>query len=356
VSSSIRCRTFGTLDTGASVQAWTLRGSGGAILEVITYGATVTRLLLPDKNGHLADVVLGFDLLEHYLGGHPYVGSIVGRVAGRISGAAFHLQGRHYSLVPNDPPNHLHGGVSGFHRKNWIAVPVAGEDDHASVQLYYRSPDGEEGYPGNLDVWVTYSLTEDNALSIDIEAITDRTTPVNIASHCYFNLAGEGSGSILNHELQVLSDHFVPADHHLTLSGQTRPVAASGEDFRCLRNLGQAVDGLFQNHGSLYLLRRSDFNGHQPSLAAQLAHPQSGRVMTVSTTERFLQLYTGSRLNGTWIGKSGKPYLRYAGACLECHGYPDGITSPQVGSILLEPRKRILTNTTYTFSLLQERQ
>ncbi len=346
---ALASRTFGFLPSGESVESWTLSGPGGLVLEIITYGGIVRRLLAPNLDGKLDDVVLGFNDLQSYLAGHPYFGAITGRVAGRITGACFTLDGKTFALARNDPPNHLHGGIKGFDKRIWTATPVDRAGGEPSLRLSYRSPNGEDGYPGNMDVSVTYSITGDNTFLIETEAATDRPAPVNLTNHSYFNLAGEGAGSIADHELQIFSDELVPSDERHTLLGRLESVAGNGNDLREPRRLGEAILPLDKNHGELYLIRRDAGAGHKLALAARLAHRASGRVLDVSTTASYLQLYTSSYLDGSLVGKSGAGYLRHAAVCLECHGYPDGVNVPALGDIVLRPGRVERHTTAYSF-------
>lgn len=243
-------RTFGFPPTGESVEEWTLNGTGGLVFEVITYGGIVTRLLAPDRDGNMADVVLGFNNLDSYLAGHPYFGAITGRVAGRITGASINLEGETYQLARNDPPNHLHGGLQGFDKKIRVAAPVDAADGSVSVRLSYRSPDGEEGYPGTVNVAVIYTVTSDNIYPIETEADTDQLTPLNLTNHSYFNLAGEVAGSIADHVLHINADESVGTNEHITLLGRLESGTACGNDFRKTRFLGAAIP-LLQSHGDL---------------------------------------------------------------------------------------------------------
>jgi aldose 1-epimerase len=249
---------FGTLPTGESVEAYTLASSSGFSVQAITYGATVTCLLAPDRYGAFDDVVLGFSDLQSYRAPHPYLGALAGRVAGRISGARFTSDGRVYQLEANDPPNHLHGGQVGFHRRLWSATPVPRADGATSVRFFYHSPAGEEGYPGSVDVQVTYTVTEDNSFVVETEATTDQATPFSPTQHSYFNLAGEGSGTIGRHEVQILADDYTPADERMTLLGRREPVAGRGNDFNKPRRMADAWPQLFQAHGDLYFLPHAD--------------------------------------------------------------------------------------------------
>ncbi len=346
-------RAFGRLPSGESIEAWTLCGAGGLTLEVITYGAIVTQLKVPDKNGRLADVVLGFNNLDSYLADCAYVGSVVGRVAGRIPGGRFNLEGNTYELARNDPPNHLHGGLAGFNKKVWHAASQNGSNGAPSLSLAYKSLHGEEGYPGAVDVVLTFTVRHDNVLLIDTQATTDRATPFSLTFHHYFNLAGEAAGSIADHELQVHSDEFVPADEHMTPLGRLEPVTGRNNDFRRPRNLGAALPLLFRRHGDLYRIRRTSQQRavSEPTPAVRLVHQDSGRVLEVSTTADYLQLYSGSGLDGSVVGKSGVPYARHAGICLECEGYPDGANVPQMGDIILRPGFPRRETTAYAFQL-----
>ena len=357
MAARLSSRTFGFLPTGESVEAWTLSGSGGLELEAITYGGIVTRLLASDRDGSLADVVLGFNNFDSYLAGHPHFGAITGRVAGRIAGASFNLEGKTYELSRKDPPNHLHGGVQGFDKKLWNATSVERPDGAPSLRLTYRSPDGEEGYPGTVEVRVIYTVTEDNVFLIESEAVTDRPTPFNLTHHSYFNLAGEASAAIADHELQIHADVSVATDEHMTLLGRLECVTGHDNDFCRPRRLSAAIPLLFQNHGDLYLIRKTATDGPGKLMhAACLVHPGSGRVLDVTTTESYLQLYTGAGLDGTLTGKSGVPYARHAGVCLECEGYPDGANAPGLGDIILRPGHPQRQTTAYAFSIADTEQ
>lgn len=347
-------RNFGHLPCGESIETWTLCGPGSLEVEVITYGATITRLLAPDRHGQLADVVLGFNDLESYLSGDACFGALIGRVAGRITGGRFELEGKTYDLELNDSPNHIHGGIRGFDKRVWTAIPAEGPDGAPSLRMSYIGRDGEEGYPGEVSVTVTYSVTSSNNLLVETEAASTQPTPLSLTQHSYFNLAGEGTGSICEHELQIHSDEFVLTDERMTLLGRVGSVAGRGCDFRQPKKLKDAIPTLFQSHGDLYLVRRQAGNGTErtPVPIARLAHPESGRVLEVSTTETHMQLYTGASLNGTLKGKSGVAYARHAGLCLECEGYPDAVNTPSLGDIILRPGHLRRGITRYAFSTL----
>jgi aldose 1-epimerase len=338
-------RPFGFLPTGEPVHAYTLTNPSGASATILTLGGIVTSLRVPDRHGAFADVVLGFDNLAAYVAGHPYFGAIAGRVAGRITAGRFTLDGVTYPLAINNDPNHLHGGLRGFDKHVWSATPVTRPDGADSLRLTRLSPDGEEGYPGNVTVAVTYTLTADHTLVIDSEASTDRATPFTLTHHSYFNLSGHDAGSVADHTLQIHADAFAPTDTAMTLLGR-RDTVTSANDFRQPRRVGDALPQLHQHHGDLYFLPDSSVL----RTAAVLADPASGRILTVTTTESCLQLYTGVSLDGTLTGKSGRPYHSHAGLCLECEGYPDGANTPALGDILLRPGTPQRHTTTYAFT------
>jgi len=344
----LQTRTFGKLPNGESVEEFALTNSRGLALKLITYGATITELHVPDRHGVTADVVLGFNDLAGYLGNHPYFGCVAGRVSGRITGGKFTLDGREYQLQLNDPPNHLHGGVRGFDKRVWRAKIVEKSRGFIGVMLKYRSPDGEEGYPGNVDTTVTYLINERNEVSISYLAEADRPTPLSLTNHSYFNLAGEGSGTIENHLLQIASTEITQTDNQMTQLGVRSHVAGKANDFNHLRRLGDAIPGLLNSHGDNYLLAHR--TGNSLDRVVRLEDPASGRVMEVETTEKCLQLYTAAVLDGSLIGKSGRPYPKFGGVCLECQGYPDGVNHPELGDIILRPGETYHQTTIYRFS------
>lgn len=345
----MKSRPYGQLPNGAAVELYTLTNAAGASLDVITYGGIITALRMPDRNGALADVVLGFNDLAPYAAGHPFFGALVGRVAGRITKGELVLPGETRRLVLNDPPNHLHGGLVGFDKRVWRAEPVKRPDGADSLRLTYHSPDGEEGYPGNLDIAITYTLSAQNELIIDSEATTDRVTPLSMTQHTYFNLAGEGSGSVADHEVQILAREYVPAaDDRMTLSGRRTPVAGTANDFTTARRLGDALPGIYRSHGENYLMRATACT--RPELVATVRDPASGRVLKVLTNDCCLQFYTGLSLDDTLTGKSGRTYGPHAGLCLECQGYPDGAHRPDLGDILVQPGTPQRRTTIYAFS------
>ena len=337
-------RPFGRLPSGESVERYEAGTGSGMSAAVLTYGGIVQALSVPGADGKASDVVLGLSDLGGYLRQHPHFGAITGRVAGRISGARFSIGGREYRLAANNGANHLHGGLRGLDKRVWRA-----EVHGNALILHYRSPDGEEGYPGNADFAVTYRLTPQNELIIESEAVVDQPTPVSLTNHSYFNLAGEGAGTVEDHVLQISADEVVPTDDELTLSGRRERVDGGPDDFREPRRLGDALPGIRLQHGGDYMLRRG-IPGELREVA-RVWEPRGMREMVVSTDEDCLQFYTGVFLDGSFTGKSGAPYGRHAGLCFECQGYPDGLTHPELGAILTEPGRPRRRKTVYRFGV-----
>ena len=344
---SVTQRPFGNLPDGREATLFTLSNGRGLACDITNYGGIVTAMRVTRPDQSVVDVVLGFNKLEDYLGPHPFFGTLVGRVAGRISGAMFLLDGREYPLAANDAPNHLHGGLEGFDKKLWQAEAEANADE-AALRLDYLSPDGEEGYPGNVRVTVTYAVTTKNELVIRYGAVTDQATPLSLTNHAYFNLAGEGSATIEDHVLQVFSDEIAATDKAMTLLGHRAPVTREANDFNQPRRLGDAIPVLLENHGDNHFIRRS----HPGELArtAILSHPASGLTMTTLTTQESVQIYSAAILDGTLVGKSGIPYVKHAGLCLECQGCPGAVHTPDLGDIILRPGERYDHTTVYAFS------
>lgn len=336
-------QTFGRTANGEEVGVYEITNTSGAAVCILDYGGIVQALRVPDRGGNLADVVLGGADMNFYLRRHPYFGCITGRVAGRITRGKLRIDGKDYRLAVNNPPNHLHGGVTGLDRQVWRTVP-AGND---TLVLYYRSLDGEEGYPGNVDLMVSYRWTSRNDLVIESEAQVDAPTPVSLTNHSYFNLAGEGSGPVDDHRVQILADEYVPTGHDLTLSG-VRALVARAHDLRQAARFGDFVPRLPFQHGDNYLLGS---RGGAVVTAARVEEPRSGRTLEVRTDEACLQFYTGVMLDGSFAGKSGIPYARHHGLCLECHGYPDGVAHPELGEILVYPGRTRRRTTVYAFGV-----
>jgi aldose 1-epimerase len=344
--------SFGKTPDGKDVDIYTLKSKGGAEARVISYGGIVVSLKVPDREGRLADVVLGFNDMEGYEGaGSTYFGALIGRYANRIAKGRFTLDGVEYKLATNNGPNHLHGGVVGFDKVLWDVKPLKVRGGEA-LELTYVSRDGEEGYPGTLRVRVVYTLTDANALRIDYDATTDKDTVVNLTNHSYFNLAGEGSGAILGHLLTLYSDSFTPTDQTSIPTGEIRAVRGTPFDFTKATAVGARIDaddeqlkwakGYDHNYvvrGRAGVLRR----------AARLEEPKSGRVLEVWTTEPGVQFYSGNYLSGL-VGKSGKPYDFRNGLCLETQHYPDSPNQPNFPSTVLRKGGRYRSTTVYKFS------
>jgi aldose 1-epimerase len=320
-------------------------------LRAISYGGIITSLKVPDGTGAFADVVHGFDTLEGYLKEHPYFGAIVGRYGNRIARGQFTLNGQMYKLATNNGPNHLHGGVKGFDKMVWKAEPLS---NGRGVAFARRSPDGEEGYPGNLDVRVSYTLTDANELDIRYEATTDRATPLNLTQHTYFNLAGHDSGDILGHELTLNADRYTPVDSNLIPTGELTPVAGTPFDFRKATPVGARID---EQHPQLEYGRGYDHNwvlnrkGEGLQMAARLSDPKSGRMMEITTTQPGIQFYTGNFLDGTTIGKGGTAYEHRSGLCLETQHFPDSPNKPNFPSTILRPGETYRTRTVFRFGV-----
>lgn len=345
---SAESHPFGCLPGGEPVTAWQVTGAGGMKLHVLDYGGIVTRLEVPDANGALVDVALGFDRLEPYLESPSYFGAIIGRIAGRIRGARLTVEGTEHQLPANGPGIHLHGGHEGFHRKIWRAQPATGPDGEVSLILSHRSPAGDEGYPGQLDVTVTYTLSPDNSLRIDSVVTADVVTPVSLTHHTYFNLAGEGDGDILDHRIRIFADEVVLHDDALLSLHKIAAVDGRACDFRQPTVLGKAIPGLFLNHGDLYRIPRK--GGRDLVHIARVEQDRSGIALDVRSNEDYLQFYTAVHCDGSEIGKSGLPYKKHAGFCLECEGYPEGVAAPVLGDILVRPGEPQRRTTIYSFT------
>ncbi|MFL5340461.1 MAG: aldose epimerase family protein [Gemmataceae bacterium] len=342
-------KEYGTMPDGMTIDLYTLTNARGMTAKIINYGGIITELHVPDKDGKLADVVLGFDDLKGYLGGHPYFGAIVGRYCNRIAKGRFTLDGHEYKLATNNGPNHLHGGDKGFDKKSWKAEPVK-KTHGAALKLTYHSPDGEEGYPGNVDAIVTYTLTDANELRIDYEATTDKPTPINLTNHTYFNLAGIKDGDILGHELQLMADKYTPADDTLIPTGKIEPVEGTPFDFRKPKPMGQDLAKTGGDPVGYDLNFVLNSGGGKLTPAARVTEPKTGRVMDVLTTEPGIQFYTGNFLDGSNKGKGGVAYAKHFAFCLETQHFPDSPNHPDFPSTILKPGQTYKTTTVYKFS------
>ena len=354
LGSSVTKTTTKARFQGKPVEAATLKNAHGVEVQAINYGGIITSLKVPDRSGAVADVVLGFDGPESYWGAPPppYFGSIVGRYGNRIANARFAIGPKTYKLAANNGPNHLHGGVRGFDKVLWD-MSTRTTPQGSSVVFARTSPDGEEGYPGNLRVTVTYTLTEKNQLIVDYRATTDKATPVNLTQHSYFNLAGEGSGDVLAHQLTINADRYTPVDDTLIPTGELAPVEGTPFDFRQATAVGARITG---DHAQLKAGKGYDHNwvlnrkGAGPQFAARLTDPKSGRTLEVATTEPGMQFYSGNFLDGTIKGKGGHVYGHRAGLCLETQHYPDSPNKKQFPTTILQPGKVYTSQTIWTFS------
>ena len=337
---------FGTLPDGRGVEVYTLVNKNGLKARLTDYGATLVELTAPDRDGRFGDIVLGFDSLEGYLKSSPYFGCIVGRYGNRIAKGRFTLDGVEYELATNNGANHLHGGIVGFDKVLWTAEPISTAGARG-VKFGYLSPDGEEGYPGNLRVAVTYLLTDENELSIRYEAETDRATPVNLTHHSYFNLAGQGNGDILGHELTLFAPSYTPVDNGLIPTGEIAPVAGTPFDFGKPAAIGARIAQVPGGYDHNFVLAGG---GGKLVRAATVYEPAMGRVMEISTTEPGIQFYAGNFLDGTISGKGGKVYDKHYGFCLETQHFPDSPNQPGFPSTILRPGSKYQSLTVHKFS------
>jgi aldose 1-epimerase len=346
----IKKEAFGKTVEQEPVELYTLTNRQGAEVKIITYGGIITSLKVPDRNGKMGDVALGYDNLESYLKSNPFFGALVGRYGNRIAKGKFSLNGEEYSLARNNDPNHLHGGIKGFDKVVWKAKEVKGKNG-PGLSLSYVSKDGEEGYPGNLSVTVVYTWTHNNELKVAYTATTDKTTVVNLTQHSYFNLAG--SGDILKHEMMIAANRFTPVDATLIPTGELRSVKGTPMDFTKPFAIGARID---QQDEQLKFGRGYDHNYVLNSnkgalaLAARVYEATTGRVMEVYTTEPGIQLYTGNFLDGM-TGKGGQVYKQRYGFCLETQHFPDSPNQPKFPSTTLKPGQKYMTTTSYRFSI-----
>ena len=349
----IKKESFGEFD-GEKVEIYTLINANQVEIKITNYGGIVTSIKIPDKNGRFDDVVLGYNNLQDYINNNPYFGCIVGRYGNRIGQAKFTLEGKEFTLAKNDGENNLHGGLKGFDKVLWNAEPVIGKDSQ-SLELTYLSKDGEEGFPGNLKVTVTYTLTNDNLFRIDYLATTDKDTIVNLTNHTYWNFAGEGSGDILEHELMLNADSFTPVDQGLITTGEIISVENTPMDFRKPTAIGDRIESDYDqlkfgggyDHNWVLNAKEDD----EPSLAATVYEPVSGRFMEIFTTEPGIQFYSGNFLDGSITGKSGKAYEFRNGFCLETQHFPDSPNKPEFPSVVLKPGETYKTTTIHKFSV-----
>ena len=349
-SNGVTIRPYGALEDGRVVDLFVLSNENGMEVSITNYGGIITSLTAPDRAGEFADIVLGCDDLAGYRAGHPYFGAIVGRYGNRIARGVFVIDGRRYSLATNNKGNHLHGGRVGFDKALWRAMP---RSNTAQLELTHVSDDGDEGFPGRLEVAVTYTLTAANELQIDYHATTDQPTHVNLTNHSYFNLAGHDRGDILGHQVLINADRFTPVNGRLIPTGELRRVGGTPMDFRRSTTIGariedddeQLVFGCGYDHNWVLNKAESDLG-----LIARVSEPDSGRVMEVLTTEPGVQFYTANFLNGKLIGKDGVAYGRRSAFCLETQHFPDSPNKADFPTTLLRPGEVYETTTIYRFS------
>ncbi len=345
---SLTVTDWGEVD-GQAVRLFALANAGGAEVQIIEYGGIVVRIRVPDREGRLGDVALGFDSLDAYVAGNPFFGTITGRYANRIAGARFELDGVAYGLARNNGAHSLHGGIRGFDKVVWRGGPT---DTGDGVAFTYVSPDGEEGYPGTLTTTVTYSWNDANELRIDYRAETDRATVVNLTNHSYFNLADGGRSSVLDHEVTIHAERYTPADDEAIPTGEIASVAETPFDFRRPRTLRERIDA---EHPQMRASSGYDVNyvldgeGGALALAATVFEPRSGRVMDVLTDQPGVQLYTGNHLDGSLVGTGGVAYPKHSGLCLETQHFPNSPNEPSFPSTVLRPGQVYETTTVYRF-------
>ena len=348
--SGVGTQAFGAHD-GKPVTLYTLTNSHGLEIRAMNYGGIILSIRVPDRKGQFADIALGHDTLQGYIPNPPYLGAIIGRYANRIANGTFTLDGKTYTLPKNNGPNTLHGGVSRtFDKVVWEGEPLKGKN---GVVFTYLSKDGEEGFPGNLKVKVTYTLTETDELVVAYEATTDKATPINLTQHSYFNLKGEGNGDILDHEVMINADRFTPVDRNLIPTGELRPVRGTPLDFTKSTKIGARID---DNYDQLTLAHGYDHNfvvnrkGEGLALAARVYEPTTGRELEVSTTQPGVQFYTGNFLDGSVTGKHGHAYQRRDAFCLETQHFPDSVNHPDFPTTILRPGETFHQTTVFKFS------
>lgn len=339
---SIESEPDGMTPDGQPIVKYHLSNANGMTVSIINLGGIVTNVSVPDRDGRFENVTLAFDSSDDYLANSPYLGAICGRYANRIAKGRFTIDGTEYKLATNNEPNHLHGGVKGFNKAVWRHEPIESADS-VGVRLSYTSPDGDEGYPGNLTTTVIYTLTNNDELRIDYEATSDKATPINLTNHCYWNLAG--SGTILDHELTLNCEKYLPVDETLIPTGEQHDVAGTPMDFRKAKKLGAEIDTVAGGYDHCFVFR-TDLT--EPQTVARVHDPKSGRVMEISTTEPGVQLYTGNFLDGT--AASGG-YSKHGGLCLECQHFPDSPNQAGFPNVIYRPAQVYRQSTVHKFSV-----
>ena len=340
-------QNWGTVD-GKTVKLFTLTNRKGTVVKVTDYGLIITDIQTADRSGKLGHVVLGFDSLDQYVKGHPFFGAIAGRVANRIAKGKFTLDGKEYTLAINNSPNHLHGGKKGFDKQVWDARPMPATGHDQAIEFHYLSKDGEEGYPGNLDVTVVYTLTDDDELRIDYRATTDKATPVNLTNHSYFNLAG--AGDTLGTEVFIAADRYTPTDKTLIPTGEIAPVKGTALDFTQPKTMGRDIEQVKSFPGGYDHNFVLNSGGGKLALAARAHEPKSGRVLEVLTTEPGVQLYNAIGLDGKLTGHDATRYVKFGGFCLETQHFPDAINQPGFPTVVVRPGETYKTTTVFKFA------
>ncbi|MDQ3534606.1 MAG: galactose mutarotase [Bacteroidota bacterium] len=345
-NSSIERSDFGSLSDGKEVHIFTLTNKNQMQVKITNYGGIITSIVVPDKDGNPADVVLGYDKLDDYLKEHPYFGALIGRYGNRIDSGRFSLNGKEYILAQNNGPNHLHGGIKGFDKVVWNAEDSVG-DEGVSLKLSYLSKDGEEGYPGNLDVTVLYTLNDNNEIIIEYQAKTDRPTHINLTNHSYFNLNPEKSKNALDHVLEIKADKYTVVNETLIPTGELRSVAGV-MDFREPKPIGTNIDAVEGGYDHNYVLNKV---GTNLDLMATVYEPESGRTIEVFTTQPGVQFYSGNFLNGSLKGKNDIVYVKHYGFCLETQHFPDSPNQPDFPSTVLNPGEIYNHTTIFRFGI-----
>jgi len=349
----VRKEFFGKTSSNNIVELYILENSNKMRVKIINYGAIVVSLEVPDKDGKIQDIVLGYDKLRDYIEDKSYFGATIGRYGNRIANGNFSLEGKEYQLALNNGKNNLHGGIKGFNKVIWKTEPIE-KENITGLKLTYLSPDTEEGFPGNLRTTVTYLLTENNELKISYTATTDKTTIINLTHHSYFNLSGHGNSSILNHKLMINANKFTPVNQGLIPTGELKNVENSPMDFRSPTLIGAWINDTYEQlkftngYDHNWILNK---NKNQLELAAHLYDEKSGRLMEVYTTEPGIQCYTGNFLDGVNIGKNQKVYQKHSGVCLETQHYPDSPNKPDFPTTILKPEDEYNSQTVYKFSI-----
>ncbi len=341
---SVSKEYFGELESGEKIEQISLSNGRGTTVQVLSWGGIVRSITTPDRSGERADIVLGYDSLKEYESRHPYFGTITGRFANRIARGEFTIEGKRYELATNDGPNHLHGGVVGFDRKIW-QTEISSSDEAAVLRLTMTSPDGDQGYPGEVATEVTYTLSVNNDLRIDYSANTTKATPINLTNHSYFNLSGHNSGPVIGHSLQLFAEYYLPVDQTQIPTGEMAPVVESPFDFSVPKLIGARIHEVGAGYDHNFVISGAP-NSLRP--VALVYEPRTGRTLEVFSTKPGVQLYTGNNLQNE-RGKQGAIYQRHHGFCLETQHYPDSINQPGFPSSVLRPEEHYKHTTIFRF-------